>query len=201
MARKDIKTLSLYPSDELMQSLKEFKDLGDYKSLSAAAIAILSQHFTNPQSTLPSTVQSTLPSESNTPSTVLTTVQSTVLDELTKEIKALNSRVEALESQSTLPSTVQSTLPSESNTPSTVLTTVQSTVLDEQNIVETESLPIIDAIENINTPPITSKKQTDTTALVCPNCSAVKPYKNGLDSRSGKQKYKCKKCSKQWVSE
>jgi hypothetical protein len=201
MARKDINTLSLYPSDELMQSLKEFKDLGEYKSLSAAAIAILSQYFTNTQSTLPSTVQSTLPSESDTQSTLPTTVQSTVLDELTKEIKALNSRVEALELQSTLPSTVQSTLPSESDTQSTLPTTVQSTVLDEQSIVETESLPIIDAIENINTPPVTSKPQTNKTALVCPNCSAVKPYKNGFDSRTGKQKYKCKKCSKQWVSE
>jgi ABC-type transporter Mla subunit MlaD len=70
----------------------------------------------------------------------------------------------------------------------------------ESDNQEPETLPIIEAIENINTPLVTSKSQTDKTTLVCPNCSAVNPYKNGLDNRTGKQKYKCKKCSKQWVS-
>lgn len=154
MARKDINTLSLYPSDELMQSLKEFKDLGDYKSLSAAAIAILSQHLiSNPEST----VQSTILDESPSLSTVQTKVQSTVLDELKAEIRQLTSRVETLEHQSTLLSTVQSTLSSESDIQSTVQTKVQNTVLDQQRIVEPEPLPIIDAIEAL---PVTV---TDTT--------------------------------------
>lgn len=144
MARKDIKTLSLYPSNELIQSLEEFKISGEYKSLSAAAIAILSQHLiSNPEST----VQSTVPDESPNLSTVQTKVQSTVLDDLKAEIRQLTSRVETLENQSTVQIKVQSEVQDELPTTTTVQTKVQSTVLDTQTSLKPESLPIIEAIE------------------------------------------------------
>ena len=134
MAR-NINTLSLYPSDELILSLKDFKESGNYKSLSAAAITILSLYFT-------STVQSTLSNESS--STVQSAVQNTVLEGLVKEVKNLTLRIETLEQHNTLVTTVQSTLSHELS--STVQSTLVSNVLEQQTTLP-DSVQIDEEIE------------------------------------------------------
>ena len=57
MAKKGVNVISIYPSDDLMADIQNFKVSGRHKSLSAAAISILSQYF---NSTVNNTVQSTV---------------------------------------------------------------------------------------------------------------------------------------------
>ena len=59
MAKKGVNVISIYPSDDLMADIQNLKVSGRYKSLSAAAIAILSQYFTA-SDTVESTVDQTV---------------------------------------------------------------------------------------------------------------------------------------------
>ena len=59
MAKKGVNVISIYPSDHLMADIQNFKVSGRYKSLSAAAISILSQYFTA-SNTVESTVDQTV---------------------------------------------------------------------------------------------------------------------------------------------
>ena len=59
MAKKGVNVISIYPSDHLMADIQNFKVSGRHKSLSAAAISILSQHFTV-SNTVESTVDQTV---------------------------------------------------------------------------------------------------------------------------------------------
>ena len=59
MAKKGVNVISIYPSDDLMADIQNFKVSGRHKSLSAAAISILSQHFTV-SNTVESTVDQTV---------------------------------------------------------------------------------------------------------------------------------------------
>ena len=59
MAKKGVNVISIYPSDHLMANIQNFKVSGRYKSLSAAAISILSQYFTA-SDTVESTVDQTV---------------------------------------------------------------------------------------------------------------------------------------------
>ena len=59
MAKKGVNVISIYPSDHLMADIQNFKVSGRHKSLSAAAISILSQHFTV-SNTVESTVDHTV---------------------------------------------------------------------------------------------------------------------------------------------
>ena len=59
MAKKGVNVISIYPSDDLMADIQNFKVSGRHKSLSAAAISILSQYF-RAGSTVESTVDQTV---------------------------------------------------------------------------------------------------------------------------------------------
>ena len=59
MAKKGVNVISIYPSDDLMADIQNFKVSGRHKSLSAAAISILSQYFTA-SDTVESTVDQTV---------------------------------------------------------------------------------------------------------------------------------------------